>query len=163
MSIPGGIKGVLALGVLATAAATAYSGWAPGELFEKFFQPGKTANVDNDRGQTMSIPTQTERRVQHVNESQFDREVLQSATPVLVDFYADWCGPCKMLAPVLEDLARETPDAKIVKVNVDHAPGVASRYGINSIPTLILFRDGKPKSGLVGLASKSSLQTLLNQ
>ena len=105
--------------------------------------------------------TQTGRAVQHINESQFDREVLQSAGPVLVDFYADWCGPCKLLTPVLEELARETPDAKIVKVNVDDAPGIANRYGVNSIPTLIVFRDGQAKTGMVGLASKTRLRSLL--
>lgn len=110
----------------------------------------------------MSVSTQIAGKVHHVSESQFDREVLQSSGTVLVDFYADWCGPCKLLSPVLEELARETPDAKIVKVNVDHAPGVASRYRVNSIPTLVVFRDGQAKTGMVGLASKSHLRSLLN-
>lgn len=73
---------------------------------------------------------------------------------MLVDFYAEWCGPCKQLAPVLEELARETPEAKIVKVDVDEASNVASRYGVNSIPTLILFREGKPKTRVRHTARK---------
>lgn len=111
----------------------------------------------------LSTSTPTVGQVHHVGEAQFDREVLQTAGPVLVDFYADWCGPCKALAPVLEELARETPHAKIVKVNVDHAPRLASRYGINSIPTLVVFRDGQATSGMVGLASKAHLRSLLTQ
>ncbi len=112
---------------------------------------------------SLSSSTPTAGQLNHVGEAQFDREVLQSAGTVLVDFYADWCGPCKALTPVLEELACETPHAKIVKVNVDHAPRLASRYGVNSIPTLVVFRGGQMKSGMVGLASKARLRSLLTQ
>jgi thioredoxin 1 len=81
---------------------------------------------------------------------------------VLVDFYADWCGPCQMLAPVLEELARETPSAKIVKVNVDQSRQLATRYGINAIPSVMVFREGKMVSRYTGLADKAQLQKMLN-
>jgi thioredoxin 1 len=160
------MRGPIAVGLVAVAASTAYSGWLPQWLWPS--EPANhspTENPLNLRGEHMSISTSNPMagRVHHVGEDQFDREVLQSTGTVLVDFYADWCGPCKALAPVLEELARETPQAKIVKVNVDHAPGLASRYRVNSIPTLVVFRDGQAKSGLVGLASKSHLRTLLTE
>ena len=80
---------------------------------------------------------------------------------MLVDFYADWCRPCQALAPVLEELARETRDAKIVKVNVDESPQLAAAYRISSIPSLIVFKDGKPTAVHQGLASKKQLKWLL--
>jgi len=101
--------------------------------------------------------------VQHVGESDFDREVLQSDVPVLVDFYADWCGPCRMLAPVLQELAAETDDAKVVKVDVDENPGLAARYGITSIPSVMVFRDGRVVAQHVGLADKGRLAGMLRQ
>ena len=90
------------------------------------------------------------------NES-FDSEVLQSPQPVLVDFYADWCGPCRMLAPVIEEIAQERSDLKVVKVNVDDADAVAARYGVMSIPTVILFEGGQAAHQLVGFRSKEAL------
>jgi thioredoxin 1 len=100
-------------------------------------------------------------RIEHVSQSNFDQKVLQSDVPVLVDFYADWCGPCKKLAPVLEQLAGENPHARIVKVNVDESPDLAARYGVSSIPSLKLFKNGQVAEQLAGLASKSQVQRLL--
>jgi thioredoxin 1 len=105
--------------------------------------------------------TKREAKVYHADETNFDELVLKSDVPVLVDFYADWCGPCRMIAPVLEELAQETSDAKIVKVNVDHAPELATRYGISSIPSLKVFGDGKVVDEHLGLANKAQLKAML--
>ena len=109
----------------------------------------------------MLAGTRQEGKVHHADEDDFAELVLNSDVTVLVDFYADWCGPCQMVAPVLEELARETTDAKIVKVNVDHSPRLAARYGINSIPNLKVFEDGKTVDEEVGLASKARLKAML--
>lgn len=93
----------------------------------------------------------------HASNESFDSEVLQSPQPVLVDFYADWCGPCRMLAPVIEEIAQERSDLKVVKVNVDDADAVAARYGVMSIPTVILFEGGQAAHQLVGFRSKEAL------
>ena len=94
-----------------------------------------------------------------VNDSDFDQMVLQSKTPVLVDFWAEWCGPCRMVAPVVEELAGEY-EGKItmVKLNVDENPKTASQYGIMSIPTLLIFKGGAPVSNIVGFRPKAELQ-----
>ena len=101
--------------------------------------------------------------VLHADQSSFDSLVLQSDVPVLVDFYADWCGPCRMLAPALEQLAAETPDARVVKVDVDENPRLAQQYGISSIPSVKVFRDGRIVDQHVGLASKEQMQRMLSR
>ena len=97
----------------------------------------------------------------HAKDETFDNE-LQADVPVLVDFYADWCGPCRMLAPVLQDISYERSNVKIVKVNVDEAEKVAQRFGIMSIPTLMVFKDGKEVSKKVGLCSKDEIVDMIN-
>ena len=82
---------------------------------------------------------------------------------MLVDFYADWCGPCKKLSPVLDKRAQEASGVRIVKVNTDRSPELAAEYSVNSIPTLILFKDGKPAARRGGLISKDSLTELIKQ
>ncbi len=91
----------------------------------------------------------------------FDDQVLKSDVPVLVDFYADWCGPCQLQAPILDELASEIGTARIVKVNVDDNPELAARYQISSIPTLLLFKNGHLVARHLGLASKSQVKALL--
>ncbi|WP_448821363.1 thioredoxin [Cetobacterium sp.] len=96
-----------------------------------------------------------------LNNSNFKSEVIESKGLVLVDFWADWCGPCKMLAPILEELSGET-EAKICKVNVDESGDLAGDYGIRSIPTMIIFKDGVKVDQIVGLRQKSELLEKLN-
>ena len=97
-----------------------------------------------------------------VTEATFEDEVLNSETPVLVDFWAEWCGPCHAIAPVLEKIAEERKDdLKLVKVNIDNEQALSLRYGVMSIPTMILFRDGEPAAAAVGAQPKGSLERTL--
>jgi thioredoxin 1 len=98
--------------------------------------------------------------VTKVSDSTFESEVLQSANPVVVDFWAEWCGPCRMIAPALEELAAGALNGKvkIVKLNVDENPKTAAKYGIQSIPTLMIFKNGQMASRQVGAAPKQKLE-----
>ena len=93
-----------------------------------------------------------------LTDENFAKEVLQSPTPVLVDFWAEWCGPCKMIAPILDELAQEYEGrVKIGKVNIDEHQGLAGQYSVRAIPTLLLFKDGQVADQIVGLRSKRDL------
>jgi thioredoxin 1 len=97
-----------------------------------------------------------------VTESTFEQEVLQSETPVLVDFWAEWCGPCHAVAPVLDKIAEEREgELKLVKVNIDEEPEIASRFGIASIPTMVLFKDGEPAAAAIGAQPKTAIEKAL--
>jgi len=101
--------------------------------------------------------------VQEINSKQFEKEVLQSKTPVLVDNFATWCGPCKALAPILEELNKDFKGkVKFVKLDVDQSPDIAQKYEVTSIPTLILFKDGEVLSEVVGLRTKDDLEEWIN-
>ena len=99
--------------------------------------------------------------VKEIKENEFESVVLNSKERVLVDFYANWCGPCKMLRPILDSIASERSDSKIVSINVDEASDLSSKYGIISIPCLILFQDGKEINRSVGLKSKSDIESMI--
>jgi thioredoxin len=97
-----------------------------------------------------------------VTEQSFEQEVLQSETPVLVDFWAEWCGPCHAVEPVLQRIAEErNGDLKLVKLNIDEQPALAARYGVQSIPMMILFKEGEPAAAAIGAQPKSSLEKAL--
>lgn len=101
--------------------------------------------------------------VEKVSDQNFDEDVLKSSAPVIVDFWAEWCGPCRMVAPILEEVSGEMGEKiRIVKLNVDENPQTASKYGIMSIPTLLLFKDGKIASRQVGAAPKAKLVQWIN-
>ena len=132
------------------------------------------SNLNVDRGndplthkrsigeRTMFSFARTQSKVEHATEANFHELVLNSDVPVLVDFYADWCGPCRMIAPLLDEIASEEPDAKVVKVNVDHNPQLAAQYGISSIPSLKVIKGGKVVAQHVGMADKASLKALMS-
>lgn len=99
----------------------------------------------------------------HISDSTFETEVLQAGLPVLVDYWAEWCGPCKMIAPLLDELAEEYAEKiKIVKLNIDDNPETPPKYGIRSIPTLMMFKNGEVEATHVGAASKSQLADFID-
>jgi thioredoxin 1 len=97
-----------------------------------------------------------------VTESSFEQEVIQSDKPVIVDFWAEWCGPCHAVAPVLDKIVEERgSDLRLVKVNIDEEPSLAQKYGIVSIPTIMLFRDGEPAAAAIGAQPKGAIEKSL--
>jgi len=126
-----------------------------GKVFLGNRKYSKAHSVISKGEDTMSI-------VNIKDESQFEQEIIKSTDTVLVDFYADWCGPCKMVAPILEEIAQEGI-VQVAKVNVDQQPKLAERFGILSIPTMIVFQDGKEKKKLIGARSKQDLIDSISQ
>lgn len=101
--------------------------------------------------------------VTHANDENFEKEVIQSNLPVLVDFWADWCGPCKMISPILDEISVEFANKlKVVKVNVDHSAKIPAQYAVRGIPTLILFKNGNVEATKVGALSKNQVLEFLD-
>jgi len=100
--------------------------------------------------------------IKEIKENEFEEVVLKSKEKVLVDFYATWCGPCRMLRPILEEIASERSNSKIVSIDVDDAENLASKYGIISIPCVIVFQNGEEISRSVGLKSKSEIESMID-
>lgn len=100
----------------------------------------------------------------HVSDESFEQEVLQSDKPVLIDYWAEWCGPCKMIAPVLDEVAGEYADKiRVAKLNIDENPATPPKYGIRGIPTLMLFKNGEVEATKVGAVSKAQLTAFLEE
>lgn len=97
-----------------------------------------------------------------ITKENFQDEVLNSREPVLIDFWAGWCGPCKMMSPVVDEIAEEVDDKKIGKINIDEQPELAEQFGVMSIPTLMVFKDGKAVSQAVGVRPKNEIVNMLN-
>lgn len=98
----------------------------------------------------------------HLNSKNFQTEVMESDKPVLIDFWASWCGPCRMVSPIIDELAKETSHAKIAKVNVDEEEELAEKFSVMSIPTLLVMKNGKVVNRVVGVRSKTDLAKMLN-
>ena len=109
--------------------------------------------IENEEERTMEILK--------VTSENFEEEVLKSDKTVLIDFYADWCGPCKMLSPIIEAVANENEDIKVVKINVDNAQDLAIEYQVMSIPTIVVIKDGQEVNRTVGVVSKSQIEEMV--
>lgn len=124
------------------------------ESEKMIYQSSEQINIKNEE-------EENEMEILKVTSENFESEVLQSDKPVLIDFYADWCGPCKMLSPIVDEVAEENTDIKVVKINVDNAQDLAMKYQVMSIPTLVVIKDGKEVNRSVGLIDKEDVISLI--
>ena len=121
----------------------------------------KNSNNANNISKISEEKELSSMKVLEVNNENFEKEVLESEKPVLIDFFADWCGPCKMLSPIVEQIAEENEQIKVVKINIDNEQDLAVKYGIMSIPTLVVIKNGQESSRSVGLISKEEILELI--
>jgi thioredoxin 1 len=158
--LSGNWTGLLFVLVIVVGAGLVYSDFAP---IRRFLGPSQSAGSAGDRdGATRTTPSHVPNGIVHANDRDFHQVVLRSDVPVLVDFYADWCGPCRALGPVLEQVASETTGAKIVKVNVDESRHISGQYGVSAIPCLLVFKNGQVVDRHVGSANKQQIRALLD-
>lgn len=131
-------------------------------IFINFILQKETQNALSEEGKEILQSEKENNNIQilKITEENFESEVLQSDKTVLIDFYADWCGPCKVLSPIVEEFASENPDIKVVKVNVDEAQNLAINYEVMSIPTLVVIKDGKEVNRRIGVINKTDLMSL---
>lgn len=123
----------------------------------------QSVNINENDNYTITENTiSDESKIIHVSSSNFETEVLNSDKPVLIDFYADWCEPCKIMSPIVEMIAEENENIKVVKVNVDNETELASKYGAYSIPTFVVIKDGVETNRTVGITKKADLLKLIN-
>lgn len=123
----------------------------------------QSVNINENDNYTITENTiSDESKIIHVSSSNFETEVLNSDKPVLIDFYADWCEPCKIMSPIVDMIAEENENIKVVKVNVDNETDLASKYGAYSIPTFVVIKDGVETNRTVGIIKKADLLKLIN-
>ena len=126
-----------------------------------FYLKGEDEKKLNPNNQVVNNKEERSMKVLSVTNENFENEVLKSDKPVLIDFYADWCGPCKMLSPLVDQFAEENDDVKVVKINVDEAQEIAVKYGVMSIPTLVVIKNGNEVNRSVGLIGKEDIEKLM--
>ena len=124
------------------------------ESEKMLYQSSEQINIKNEE-------EENKMEILKVTSENFESEVLQSDKTVLIDFYADWCGPCKMLSPIVDEVAEENTDIKVVKINVDNAQDLAMKYQVMSIPTLVVIKDGREINRSVGLIDKAEVVSLI--
>ena len=153
------IGGVIAFATILILASDAMSN---PELNNLSSEINNTENQNSNVDETLNVEeNKSASNVVYVNEATFESEVLNSDRIVLVDFYADWCGPCNMLAPTIDEISIEREDIKVVKVNVDESENLALKYRAISIPTLVIMQDGLEVDRIVGLVSKETIKSAL--
>lgn len=118
---------------------------------------------ENEENSTTSEEVSGPSRVIEVTSSNFNEEVINSSVPVLIDFYADWCGPCKMLSPIVEEVSSKYEDVKFVKINIDSNQDIANDYMITSIPTLVYIKNGEEQNRVLGAVDKDTVETLIEK
>jgi thioredoxin 1 len=132
-------------------------------LFGLIILSSSILNKKNEDDQSEEKGVISDMEILDVTRENFEEEVLKADRKVLVDFYADWCGPCKMLAPIVEEVASEHEDLKVVRINIDNEESIAMDYQIMSIPTLVLIKDGKEVDRVIGYVQKKVIETMIER